>query len=175
MTREFAQTDGISTASMVIGVGNLYRSDDGVGMVVARRLRDLRPDITVLECSGEGTELMEAWKNAAQVVLVDALQPGSRPGRIVRFDASTERVPSDFFHYSTHAFSVAEAVEMARALEALPPRLIIYGVEGKSFAAGDVLSPEVAAVIDPLVRRISREFPDKSRRSLLFRKEAHHA
>ena len=143
---------------LVIGLGNAFRGDDGVGRVVARRLREIAlPGVTVREESGEGAALMEAWMDAGAVILVDAVQSGAAPGTIHRLDATRTPVPSRFFHYSTHAFSVAEAVELARALNQLPPRLILYGIEGGDFTAGEQLSPEVAAAVDELLPRIRQE------------------
>ena len=51
---------------------------------------------------------------------------------------------------STHAFGVADAVELARALGRLPGRLDVYAIEGASFTAGDSLSPEVERAVDDL-------------------------
>ncbi len=67
------------------------------------------------------------------------------------------RCLSRFFHYSTHAFSVAEAVELARALDQLPSRLILYGIEGRDFSAGERLSPEVGAAVDELISRVRQD------------------
>src|ERR1035437_8359703 len=89
---------------VVIGVGNEYRSDDGAGIAVARRLRALFPTgVTILEESGEGTALMEAWQGAAWVMLVDAVRSGASPGTIHHLDARAAPLPMGFFHYSTHA------------------------------------------------------------------------
>jgi hydrogenase maturation protease len=52
-------------------------------------------------------------------------------------------MPAGSLRYSTHAFGVAEAVEMDRALGGLPRRLTIYGIEGANFAAGEELTAEV--------------------------------
>ena len=129
--------------TLVIGLGNAYRGDDGVGLVVTRRLRELAlPNVTVREESGEGAALIEAWKNSDTVILVDAVQSGAAPGTVHRLDASRAPVPLRFFHYSTHAFSVAEAVELARALNQLPPRVILYGIEGRDFSAGESFPPK---------------------------------
>jgi hydrogenase maturation protease len=68
---------------LVIGVGNEYRRDDAVGLIVARRLRELSPrNVTVIEESGEGTNLMESWTGADMVILIDAASSGARPGTI---------------------------------------------------------------------------------------------
>lgn len=143
---------------LVLGLGNEFRGDDGVGRVLARRLREAAwPGVAVREESGEGAVLMEAWKDADAVILVDAVQSVDAPGTIHRLDARAQSMPSKFFHYSTHAFSVAEAVELARALNQLPPRLVIYGIEGGDFTAGEQLSPEVAAAVDEVLGRVRQE------------------
>lgn len=143
---------------LILGLGNPFRGDDGVGRVLARRLREAAwPGVAVREESGEGAALMEAWKDADSVIIVDAVQSGDAPGTIHRLDARAQSVPAKFFHYSTHAFSVAEAVELARALNQLPPRLILYGIEGRDFSAGETISPEVAAAMDDLLGRVRQE------------------
>ena len=56
---------------------------------------------------------------------------------------------------STHAFGVADAVELARALGRLPGRLDVYAIEGASFAAGDRLSPAVERAVAELAAELS--------------------
>lgn len=141
---------------LVIGLGNDYRGDDGAGHRCVRLLE--RGDgVRVLEESGEGAALMDSWQGADTVILIDAVQSGRIPGTIHRLDAHSEAIPAQFFHYSTHAFSVAEAVELARALDRLPQRLILYGIEGANFAAGESLSPEVSRAVGEVAERVRRE------------------
>jgi hydrogenase maturation protease len=143
---------------LIIGIGNEYRSDDAVGLLVARRLKKLvSDDVTVIEQSGEGAALMEAWKEADAVILIDAVQSGAEAGTIHRLDAQAQQIPQRFFRYSTHAFSVAEAIELARALNQLPPRLLLYGIEGENFAAGTELSTEIMNAAEEVARRILTE------------------
>jgi len=143
---------------VIIGVGNEYRSDDGAGIAVARRLRALfATGVTILEESGEGASLIEAWKGATWVMLVDAVRSGAPPGTIHRLDARAAPLPTGFFHYSTHAFSVAEAVELARSLDQLPAHLIVYGIEGENFAAGVELSSPVNQAVEAVVERAAIE------------------
>ena len=143
---------------VIIGIGNEYRSDDGAGIAVARGLRARFPSgVTILEESGEGAALIQAWQGAAWVMLVDAVRSGASPGTIHRLDARATSVPTGFFHYSTHAFSVAEAVELARSLDQLPPHLIVYGIEGENFAAGVGLSPAVEQAVETVVERLAEE------------------
>jgi len=146
---------------VVIGVGNLYRRDDAAGLLVAQRLRHKAPGhVTVIEQVGELTALLETWKDAHIVVLIDAVLSGADAGTIHRLDAQAGAIPQEIFRYSTHAVSVAEAVELARALGQLPPKLVVYGIEGKDFGAGLGLSPEVEGRVAELTERVLRELPD---------------
>jgi hydrogenase maturation protease len=143
------------TLPLVIGVGNAYRGDDAAGLLIARRVAAEAPGLArVVEESGEGAALLEAWRGAPFVVLCDAVQSGAPPGTVHRLEPARAPVPTRFFHYSTHAFSVAEAIELARALGELPPRMLVYGVEGADFAAGITLSLVVAGAVDTVVRTL---------------------
>ncbi len=143
---------------LVIGIGNEYRHDDGVGLVVARELRAKNlPNILVSESSGDGAALMEAWEAAQSVVLIDAASSGAKLGTIYRFDATSQPLPMGFSFHSTHAFGVAEAIGLSQALQQLPPCLIVYAIEGKNFTAGVGLSPEVAEAAQKVVEQVILE------------------
>jgi hydrogenase maturation protease len=142
------------TLPLIIGIGNEYRSDDAVGLVVARRLKErLADSVTILEQSGDGAALMEVWRGAETVIIIDAMMSGAAPGTIRRFDASAQQIPKSGFCCSTHAFGVAEAIELARALGNFPQHLVVYGIEGKNFAAGVGLSAEVEKAAGETVRQ----------------------
>lgn len=143
---------------LCIGIGNEFRQDDGVGIEVARVLKTMKlPHVRVIEQTGEGAALMDAWAGAEKVILVDAVLSGQEPGTIYRINAHEQQIPRDFFSYTTHAFSVAEAVEMARTLSQLPPTLIVYGVEGKAFSEGIGLSPIVEQAVQAVLEKIVGE------------------
>ncbi len=143
---------------LLIGVGNEYRSDDGVGLAVARKIHEkLIPSVTVKEESGEGAALMESWQGFQNVIIIDAVSSGAMPGTIFRIDANKETVPIKFFHYSTHAFSVSEAIELARAMHVLPSKLVIYGIEGNDFAAGTTISLLVQQAAHKIIEQIVKE------------------
>jgi hydrogenase maturation protease len=58
---------------------------------------------------------------------------------------------------STHGFGLAEAIELARALGGLPPRCVVYAIEGSSFEEGAALSPPVVAAAAEVARRLCGE------------------
>ncbi len=144
---------------VVIGIGNVYRGDDAVGLAVAERLRAREPSgVTVLDCEQEPTRLLDAWEGADVALVVDAAASGAvEAGTVHRFDTSEGRIPARVFRSSTHAFGVGDAVELARALGRLPGRVVVYGVEGADFTTGAALSAPVEAAVEGLVDRLEEE------------------
>jgi hydrogenase maturation protease len=142
----------------VVGIGNPSRGDDGVGIAVARRLRERDlPRVRVVESNGDVGTVMQAFADYAQVILVDASHGGARPGAVRRFDARAERLPLALGGSSTHGLGLAEAIELARALGALPPSVAVYAIEGRAFDRGDPLSRAVAAAALEVEERIVSE------------------
>jgi hydrogenase maturation protease len=132
----------------VIGLGNEWRHDDGVGIEVARRVGG-----HVL--SGEPIGLVEALDGEDEVVLVDAVSSGAPAGTLFVFDAGSRPLPAPLFGpSSTHALGLAEAVELARALGRLPRRVVVYGIEGESFEFGKGLTAAVAEAADRVAREV---------------------
>jgi hydrogenase maturation protease len=155
-----------SRTVMVIGVGNRYRSDDAAGLEAVRRIVGAAPNgAEVVELEGEPTSLLDAWGDAETVYIVDAVSSGGEPGTVYRFDARNEPPPAPFRHRGTHAFSVADVVELARALDLLPRRLIAYGIEGSAFRAGVELSPEAERGVRETADRLLSELRDPAERS----------
>ena len=114
-------------------------------------------DIAVVELSGEATELLASLEGAAVATLVDAAASGAPPGTVRRFDVTAGPLPAASFTLSSHGLGLVEAVELARALGQLPPRCIVYAIEGASFETGAPLSAAVAAAVPELADRIAAE------------------
>ena len=108
---------------------------------------------------------MDSWKDSDTVILIDAVHSGAKPGTIHRFDVHTQTIPTKFFHYSTHAFGVAEAIELARTLKQLPQNLIVYGIEGKRFDAGIGLSWEAEKAVEEVMMRVKQDIHNCSSRN----------
>lgn len=143
-------SDAALPRPLIVGVGNPYRRDDGVGPWVATALGARGFDARVH--AGDGTGLIELFAAAPAIALVDAMRSGAPPGTLVQLDATAQPVQAGMFHYSTHRFGLAEAVECARALGRLPRSLVVFGIEGACFDAGEGLSPAVAQTAAQLVQ-----------------------
>ena len=142
----------------VIGIGNPLRGDDAIGLFVARRVRELAdPRVEVLELEGEPARLIDAWQGTRLAVVVDSVKSDPPGGAVMRFDATAGPLPPSLSATSTHALGLGDAVEIARALDRLPERLIVFGVEGTRFQAGSDLSPPVAATVPAVADAVLRE------------------
>jgi hydrogenase maturation protease len=143
---------------LVVGIGNPYRCDDGVGPLIAEHLGKICPEqVEIRSHITDGLSLIHLWKEYDCVYLIDAASSGRASGQVYRFDALTEPLPQYFFtNYSTHSINLAETIALAGNLDMLPEKLIIYGVEGKDFSMGTELSREVrkasAAVADSIIK-----------------------
>jgi hydrogenase maturation protease len=144
---------------LVIGVGNELRGDDAAGLEVVRRMtaQDLPPGARVQELRGEALDLLELWCGAEAVILVDTVRSGAAAGTIHRFDASSEPLPARFRAASGHTVSVPDAIELARGLDKLPPRVIVFGIEGGRFTTGTSLQECVRAAVGTVRQAVARE------------------
>jgi hydrogenase maturation protease len=141
---------------IVIGVGNPYRRDDGLGPHVIERLRGLGvPDAMLAVSPGETTELLDLWDGTDLAVVVDAIRsqpchPG-RTHRLTVFDPPGER------SRAAHGLDLGEAVELARVLGRLPARLVLFAVEVDDTGYGVGLSLPVAEAAERIAEQIAAE------------------
>ncbi|MBV9415022.1 MAG: hydrogenase maturation protease [Solirubrobacterales bacterium] len=147
-------------AVLVVGLGNELRRDDGAGIMVARDLiaRGTGPGIEVRELPGEPIALLDAWQACDAAVVIDAMCSGAVPGTITRLDAQCEPLHETLRGSpSTHVVSLVDTLELGRALDKLPRRLIVYAVEGREFTAGAGVSEAVRAALPGVADSVLRE------------------
>jgi len=148
-------TDDEQPLALVVGIGNRDRGDDGFGRAVVRQLRGRAPSaVRILERSGDALALIEDWNGIPSVIVIDAMALISEPGRVHRFDLTHSPLPIGFAPHSSHAFGVAETVELARSLGRIPRCLIAYLVEGERFEPGALLSSAVTTAVEDVAERV---------------------
>ena len=152
----------VTGTALVVGLGDPARGDDGVGVAVAGLLatRSL-PGVSV-PVPRDPTALIDLWAGHDPVVVVDAVRSGAAPGTVHRLvlGAGARPLPASSWVASgrgTHAFGLAAVVELARALQRLPERLVIVGVEAASFGHGQPLSEPVLDALPGVVDRVVEE------------------
>lgn len=143
---------------LVIGIGQPWRGDDAAGLAALDGLEAAGAEVR--EHHGEGLGLLALWDGREVVILIDAATSPAPPGTLARFEGG---LPADSAaRSSSHAFGVVEAVETARALGRLPPRLVVHTVAGACWDLGAPLSPAVAAALPALRAAVRRDLAEAS-------------
>ena len=133
---------------VVIGLGNRLRGDDAAGLEVARLVKRRAPDLRVVEHEREPSDLIDLLGGARLAIVIDALE-GAEPGGIRRFELGRGQVPERRSPgASTHALGLGEVIELARALNRLPERLVVFGLEAGRFDTGASLSPRLRPAVE---------------------------
>lgn len=139
---------------LVVGIGNPDRGDDAAGILVVRRLRER--GIKAIEHTGATLNLLDIWAESDRVIVVDAVISGAAPGSTQIWDPWNVSLKSVVFRASTHEFSLADAIELARAMNRLPGWMRIYGIEATRFEAGTHPSEEVISAVERVAKEIER-------------------
>jgi len=149
---------------VVVGIGNPFRTDDGIGPTIIERLEkriatvNASPgsiDYDTVQLDGEPTRVIEAWDQRRLAVICDAVCWGAEPGTVHEATvADLDGITPPESLASSHAAGVAEAVALGQELGRMPDRLIVVGIEPASVAFGHGLTPEVAGSIDVVLDRI---------------------
>lgn len=151
---------GTGGGALVVGLGGPDRGDDAIGAEVAGRVAALRLPGVAVVVHEDPTDLIELWSGRELVVVVDAVRSGAAAGTLVILETGAGREPlpqsawAPMGRGGTHAFGVAAAVELARAIRRLPPRLTLVGIEARSFEQGTPLSREVLAALPRAVEAV---------------------
>lgn len=130
---------------ILVGLGNSFRRDDGVGPALLQRLAQVESHY----CEGDPLRLMAALDGQRGAVVVDAVS-GTEPGRIHRWVWG--ETPPELLgpKLSSHAFSLFEALTLMENLQKLPPKVVIFGMEGEDFSWGTGFSSPVEQALSQL-------------------------
>jgi len=143
---------------LIIGLGNPDRGDDAVGILVARRLRER--GLNAVEHTTATLNLLDIWVPSDRVIVVDAVVSGATPGTFQIWDPWRDSLKSTVFRASTHEFSLADTIELARTLERLPSWMRIYGIEARQFQAGTQPSEVVVLAATRVADEIEDDLGD---------------
>ena len=149
--------------TLLIGLGNPQRGDDGVGIAVVRRVAENATGDVEVEESDDPASLIDTWSGVERVVVVDAMKSDRLAGTVLILDVTETPLPSDGWATGgTHALGLAAAVELSRALGRLPQRLVVIGVEVDGLTTGTGLTPAVRASVEPAANAALRALTDEA-------------
>jgi hydrogenase maturation protease len=146
---------------VVIGIGNRYRRDDGVGPAIATAVYTRAvPGVRILNDVGDPCCILDAWADARLAVVVDAaVATPSVPGRIHRCTINQLQGASAV---SSHGVHIATVLALGQAVDRMPADMVLFAIEVSETGYGVGLSPRVAAAIPHAVGAVMSEISSGS-------------
>jgi len=146
--------------TLIIGFGNPILCDDGAGNHVAKTLakRINRSDVTIVETSSAGLDIIDLLPGYDKVIIIDAIITGkSKPGSIHRL--SSLELNSTLHTVSLHDISLGSALELGRRLgNCMPDQIIIFGIEVQNIDTfSDTCTVEVESAVPECIGLILNE------------------
>ncbi len=157
----------LQSTTLIIGLGNPLRGDDGVGprVVEALSARGLPPGVTAVDGGAGGLSLLQMMEGWRRVVVVDAADVSLEPGQFIRFTPQEARLVEAMDRFSLHYAGLAEVLALARALGRSLPPIAVFGVQPERVDWREGLSPAVEAALPALVEAILMEVEDDAQDS----------
>lgn len=147
---------------MIIGVGNILLSDEGIGVHVINKLKNVQlpANVEIHDCGTGGLNILNVLDKAEKAIIIDAVKGGGRPGSIYRFMLS-EILTEDrrMKMTSLHDLDLITALKIAELtrIYKLPREMIVIGIEPASIKMGMEPSPKVKRTIPKIIDLVLKE------------------
>ena len=145
----------------VIGIGNPLRKDDGIGIVLLKKLiqnkKTLPKNIEFIDGGTGGMNILHILPKYDTVVFIDAVQLNAAPGSYSFFSADEIKEDKKTDLFSTHADQLPQVIKLSRQLKELPKQLYIFGIQPKDISFGADLSNILQNNIETLFVKLTNE------------------
>jgi len=143
---------------VIIGIGNILKSDDGIGVHAVRYLQDRLPqDVTLVEGGVYSPDLLTFLEDCRKVIFIDGLDAQEEPGAIYRFSPREVKRDTSSPPLSLHDFGLYDLITSAELLDQCPEEITIIGVQIKSLETGMELSGELRGTLPEIHRLVMEE------------------
>ena len=147
---------------LVLGLGNLLMSDDSIGVRIVQQLQQnfrVPEGVTIVDGGTLGLDLLPYIEEAAQLLIIDALEMQAEPGSLFRLEG--DEVPRAFASkLSVHQMGLQDLLAVAELQGYAPQKLVVHGIQAGSIEMKLELSPPVAAAMDGLLDAVVNELLD---------------
>jgi hydrogenase maturation protease len=144
---------------LVLGIGNLVMSDDGVGVKVVQQLqREYRfsENVEIMDGGTLGLDLLPKLEGIDHLIVVDAVETGRKPGTCIRLTGEELPIALET-KISPHQMGLKDLLSVARLLGHSPGEMVLIGVQPGSIEMDLDLTPEVAVMLQVLVDNVLDE------------------
>jgi hydrogenase maturation protease len=151
---------GQSKKDVVVGLGNILLSDEGIGVHIVRRLAEVKeryPQVDFIDAGSAGMSLLHLIANRKKAIIIDCAKMGEEPGTIRRFTSNEVQSIKQLSHYSLHETDILQVINLSKQLGERPEKIVFFGVEPESLDLGQNLSKTLAGKIDSYITEICKE------------------
>ena len=144
---------------LVLGIGNLIMTDDGVGVQVVHRLQErytFPPTVRLLDGGTLGLDLLPYLEGVRRLLVVDAVETGGPPGTLIRLTGDEINIAFRT-KLSPHQMGLQDLLLVAELQGFAPEELLLLGVQPEEIGMGTELTPTVAGRVEPLVAAALQE------------------
>lgn len=147
---------------VIIGIGNILLSDEGIGVHVINELKNLQlpANVEIHDCGTGGLSILNVLDKADRAIIIDAVKGGGSPGSIYRF--MLDEILTDDRRMkmtSLHDLDLVTALKIAKLTNTymLPREIIVIGIEPAHIEMGMKPSPRITRTIPKIVNLVLRE------------------
>ena len=137
---------------VVLGLGNLMRTDDAVGMLALQQLRaDARVpnSVSLVDGGTLGLDLLYPLDGATHLLALDAIDTGTTPGTLLRF--ADDEIADLPVAKSVHLLGFSDLIGAMRLTGSAPVEIVVLGVQPARIAWGTQPTPTVEAALPRLM------------------------
>lgn len=144
---------------MVLGIGNVLMTDEGVGVRVVNDLESrfrFPESVEILDGGTSGMELLDPISGLDHLIVVDAVRSGDPAGTMIRLE--DDEVPALFqTRLSPHQLGLSDVLATLLLMGEFPKHLVLLGCEPKTLKTHMGLTDEVEAAVEPLIEAVLAE------------------
>lgn len=143
---------------LILGIGNILLKDEGVGVHVVNKLKEmpLPENVEVLDGGTAGLDLTDFIANRKKVIVIDTVKAGEKPGTIYRLTEKNLKIKPKAI-MSFHEIDFLDALYMSEVMGEKPEETVIIGIEPEDMSDGTDLSPEIEERIPKIIEVVMKE------------------
>lgn len=143
---------------LLLGVGNILLSDEGVGVHVIKKMQNLPPmeGVEIVDGGTSGADLLDIISDRQKVIIIDAMTSGEKPGTVLKFSGDSlvrDKNPS----MSLHDVGIFDTLHMAKMIGSAPREVVVFGIEPASLDFAMELSSTLQKIVPSLIEAVLQE------------------
>jgi hydrogenase maturation protease len=145
---------------VVIGLGNVLLSDEGIGVRLIEHLSSLAeryPNVDFVDAGTGGLTILHLLEGRRKAVIIDCADMGVEPGHIKKFTPDQALSVKALAHYSLHEQDLLQIIDLARRLGRYPQEIVIFGIQPEVVSLGTGLSKALAGKVEHYISVVCQE------------------